>query len=140
MSAHVNRDLPFALARLGLVAPNGQSRSHDHFVINDMLKRVVQPLMAEEAKRFDPTIDDANDPLGITYSAVFDSAEGLARERLGQCPTAGRGADSSGQGRRGASHRGRGGGHRADVAGDLQLRAAGHQHSRPRRVLRQPGG
>jgi Family of unknown function (DUF5995) len=72
MSAHVNRDLPFVLAGLGLVAPNGQSREHDHFVINEMLQRVVQPLMAEEAKRFDPTIDDANDPLGITYSTLFE--------------------------------------------------------------------
>ena len=76
MSAHVNRDLPFALAGLGLVAPNGQSRRHDHFVINDMLERVVKPLMAEEARRFDPTIDDANDPLGITYSAVFQMLKG----------------------------------------------------------------
>ena len=58
-----------------------------------MLKRVVQPLMAEEAKRFDPTIDDANDPLGITYSAVFDMLKGwranawVNAQRLVAAPT-----------------------------------------------------
>lgn len=59
MSAHVNRDLPFVLAGIGLVAPDGSSRKADHDKVNQFLNRVMEPLLAEAAARFDPTIDDA---------------------------------------------------------------------------------
>jgi hypothetical protein len=58
-----------------------------------MLKRVVKPLMAEEALRFDPTIDDANDPLGITYTSLFQMLKDwranawVNAERLVAAPT-----------------------------------------------------
>jgi Family of unknown function (DUF5995) len=71
MNAHVNRDLPFVLAGIGLVTPNGTSRKHDHDAINAMLNRVVGPLLTEEAQRFDPTIDDASTPYGISYTALM---------------------------------------------------------------------
>lgn len=71
MNAHVNRDLPFVLAGIGLVAPDGSSRKPDHDRINAMLNRVVGPLLTEEAKRFDPTIDDAKTPYGISYTALM---------------------------------------------------------------------
>ena len=71
MSAHVNRDLPFVLAGIGLVAPDGTSRKPDHDRINAMLNRVVGPLLAEEAQRFDPTVDDVDTPYGISYTALM---------------------------------------------------------------------
>ena len=58
MSAHVNRDLPYVLADIGLVRPDGSSRKDDHDKVNQFLNLVVEPLMAEAAARFDPTIDD----------------------------------------------------------------------------------
>jgi hypothetical protein len=71
MNAHVNRDLPFVLAALGLVAPDGSSRKPDHDKVNVVLNQVVQPLMAEEAQRFDPTMNDAATPYGLSYTALM---------------------------------------------------------------------
>lgn len=71
MNAHVNRDLPFVLAGIGLVAPDGSSRKADHDRVNAMLNRVVAPLLDEEAARFDPTMDDTSSPYGITYTAML---------------------------------------------------------------------
>lgn len=57
MSAHVNRDLPFVLASIGLRAPEGSSRKPDHDRVNVFLRRVVEPAREEGARRFDPTMD-----------------------------------------------------------------------------------
>lgn len=59
MSAHINRDLPYVLAEIGLVKPNGSSRKPDHDKVNVFLNRVIEPLLAEVAARYDPTADDA---------------------------------------------------------------------------------
>ncbi|MBA3373752.1 MAG: DUF5995 family protein [Actinomycetota bacterium] len=59
MSAHVNRDLPLALAEIGLVRPDGSSRKDDHNQVNQFLVRVVQPVIDEVARRYDPAADDA---------------------------------------------------------------------------------
>ncbi len=58
MSAHVNRDLPFVLAAIGLVKPDGSSRKPDHDKVNVFLNRVVEPLFDESAARYDPLVDD----------------------------------------------------------------------------------
>jgi hypothetical protein len=58
MSAHVNRDLPYVLAAIGLVKPDGSSRKPDHDKVNVFLNRVVEPLFDECASRYDPTVDD----------------------------------------------------------------------------------
>lgn len=62
ISAHVQRDLPFVLADIGLVKPDGTSRKRDHDKVNDILERVTAPLISEIARRFDPTIDDGERP------------------------------------------------------------------------------
>jgi hypothetical protein len=62
INAHIQRDLPFALAAVGLVKPDGSSRKPDHDKVNVFLDRVTDDLYAELAQRFDPTIDDANLP------------------------------------------------------------------------------
>ncbi len=59
MSAHVNRDLPHILATIGLAKPDGSSRKPDHDKVNEFLNLVIQPLFAEAAARFDPSVDDA---------------------------------------------------------------------------------
>jgi hypothetical protein len=62
MSAHINRDLPFVLYDIGLVAPDGTSRKADHDRVNEFLNRVSDDLFPELARRFDPTVDDGNVP------------------------------------------------------------------------------
>ena len=62
INAHIQRDLPFVLAGIGLVKPDGSSRKPDHDRVNVFLNRVTDDLYAEIARRFDPTIDDADLP------------------------------------------------------------------------------
>jgi len=71
MSAHVNRDLPYVLAAIGLTYPDGTSRKADHDKVNQFLNAVIDPLLGEEAARFDSAIDDARDPLLLGYTSTF---------------------------------------------------------------------
>lgn len=71
MSAHVNRDLPFVLAGIGLTFPDGSSRKADHDKVNHFLNAVLNPLMAEEAARFDSGIDSSRDPMLLGYTSSF---------------------------------------------------------------------
>jgi hypothetical protein len=71
ISAHIQRDLPFALAGIGLVKPDGSSRKPDHDRVNIILNRVSDDLYAEIARRFDPTIDDADLPGTADDAGVF---------------------------------------------------------------------
>jgi hypothetical protein len=58
MNAHINRDLPYVFAGLVLVTPDGASRKPGHEKVDVFLNMVAPSLLAEEAARFDPTIDD----------------------------------------------------------------------------------
>jgi hypothetical protein len=58
INAHVNRDLPFVLASMGLSNADGSSRKPDHDKVNVILNRVEGDIVAELARRFDPTVDD----------------------------------------------------------------------------------
>jgi hypothetical protein len=71
MSAHVNRDLPFVLAGVGIVTPDGKTRKPDHEKINVMLNQVVTKLLDKEAALYDPTMNDAKSPYGISYTALM---------------------------------------------------------------------
>ena len=71
MNAHINRDLPFVVASVGLVAPDGSSRKPDFDKVEQWLYTATEPMLEEAAQRFDPTINDANDPAGLSYAALF---------------------------------------------------------------------
>lgn len=71
MNAHVNRDLAFVLASIGITYPDGTSRKADHDKVNQFLNVVVQPLLAEEAARFDPSFNNFVTPYGVGYTAFF---------------------------------------------------------------------
>jgi len=62
INAHVQRDLPFVLAAIGIVAPDGSSRKPDHDRVDEFLNRVADDLYPEIARRFDPTLDDSELP------------------------------------------------------------------------------
>ena len=94
INAHVNRDLPYVLAGIGLVKPDGTSRKADHDKVNEFLNRVTDGLFAEGARRFDPTFDD-NDVPGIAadgtalFQLIASWREGAWRnaERLANAPS-----------------------------------------------------
>jgi hypothetical protein len=76
MNAHINRDLAFVLAASGLVRPDGSSIKADYDAVEQWLYDATAPLMAEFAARFDPTMDDSNDPLGAGYWSLFQMISG----------------------------------------------------------------
>jgi uncharacterized protein DUF5995 len=71
INAHVQRDLPFVLAAIGMVKPDGSSRKADHDKVNVFLNRVADDLYPEIARRFDPTIDDSELPGTADNFAAF---------------------------------------------------------------------
>jgi hypothetical protein len=80
MNAHINRDLAYTLAAVGLVAPNGASRKTDHDRVNFFLDRIADPLQRELADRYDPffTTTDA-EPSPFDELAVLQTVR-LFRE------------------------------------------------------------
>jgi len=54
MNAHINRDLPYTLAHVGLVKADGSTRKLDHDKVNQFLDRVIDPLQIELGQRYDP--------------------------------------------------------------------------------------
>jgi Family of unknown function (DUF5995) len=76
INGHVQRDLPFVLYSIGLVAPDGTSRKPDHDRVNQILNRVTDDIIAEIARRFDPTIDDTNLPTTIDDFTLFQTIVG----------------------------------------------------------------
>jgi Family of unknown function (DUF5995) len=71
INAHVQRDLPFVVYSLGMLKPDGTSRKPDHDRVNQILNRVTDDLIAEIARRFDPTIDDTNFPTTLDDFTLF---------------------------------------------------------------------
>jgi uncharacterized protein DUF5995 len=66
MNAHIQRDLPFVLARVGLRKRRGPSRKPDHDKVNEILTRVLDPIEDELGARYDPiftTVDLKPSPL-----------------------------------------------------------------------------
>jgi len=78
MNAHINRDLPFVLAGVGLVAPDGSSRKPDYDKVEQWLHTATEPMLAEIATRFDSAADDAADPFGLSYLTLF---QGVSAQR-----------------------------------------------------------
>ena len=73
INAHVQRDLPFVVYSLGMVKPDGTSRKLDHDRVNQILNRVTDDVIAEIARRFDPTIDDSNLPTTLDDFGLFQT-------------------------------------------------------------------
>jgi hypothetical protein len=93
INAHVQRDLPFVLYAIGLAAPDGTSRKPDHDRVDEILNRVMEPLIAEIARRFDPTVDDTELPTSLDDAALFQLLAGWREkawrnaEELADAPT-----------------------------------------------------
>jgi len=95
MNAHVNRDLPFVLAAIGLVKPDGSTRKVDHDRVNDFLRTVNHYLLVEAAKVLDPTMDDGDVPgttldndVAVQLLVGWREQAWRNAERLAAAPTA----------------------------------------------------
>jgi hypothetical protein len=71
MNGHVNRDLPFVLAAIGLTAPDGTSRKPDHDQVNEFLRLVGAPMILEAAARFDPDLVNLKTPFGSGHTGLL---------------------------------------------------------------------
>jgi hypothetical protein len=71
MNAHINRDLPYVMAAVGLVAPDGSTRKVDYDSVEAWLYDATAPLIAEFAARFDSSMDDTADPFGLGNWTLF---------------------------------------------------------------------
>lgn len=71
MNAHINRDFPFVLYRVGLRNPDGSSKKPDHDAYNQRLRALYKPMLNELARRFDETIDDYDIPGTTTDDDTF---------------------------------------------------------------------
>lgn len=66
INAHVQRDMPFAIAAVGLNLPDGSSRKRDHDQFNRVLNDAYGPIVQEVGRRYDPMggmIDDLGGPV-----------------------------------------------------------------------------
>jgi hypothetical protein len=60
MNAHISRDLPYALAAVGLRLPDGADAVPDVVSVNRDIARAQGPALAGVARRFDPTVRQAH--------------------------------------------------------------------------------
>jgi hypothetical protein len=60
INAHVQRDMPYVMASLGLHRPDGSSRKLDHGRMNQILDEAYGPVVRAVANRFDPMVNFTN--------------------------------------------------------------------------------
>lgn len=56
INAHVQHDMPFAVARTGLRTPSGRSRKPDHDRVNRLLSRAYDEIVPAVGRRYDPSV------------------------------------------------------------------------------------
>jgi hypothetical protein len=76
INAHVQNDMPFVLASLGLRTKSGKSRKPDHDAVNAVLTEAYAPVVRAIRNRFDPSIDLTN-----PTQVVIDDVAGLEAVR-----------------------------------------------------------
>jgi hypothetical protein len=72
INAHVQNDMPFVLAALGLRTRSGASRKEDHDAVNDVLDRSYEDVVHAVRDRFDPQVGLTN-----SDSTPVDDVAGL---------------------------------------------------------------
>lgn len=60
INAHVQNDMPYVIAALGLVTPGGKSVKPDHDALNATLNRAYQPVVNAVRRRYDPILATTN--------------------------------------------------------------------------------
>jgi hypothetical protein len=80
LNAHIGRDMPIVLERVGLARRDGSSRKPDQDRVDAILQAALRPLLTELADRYDPTTDDGDLP-GADDDALLYRSVQLLRER-----------------------------------------------------------
>jgi len=62
INAHVQNDMPFVLAALGLRTKDGRARKPDHNLINEVLDRAYERVVKAVTDRYDPLVGVTNAP------------------------------------------------------------------------------
>jgi hypothetical protein len=60
INAHVQRDMPFVVAEMGLVMPDGTSRKPDHDTGNEILNQAYEAVVRAIEQRYDPLLSLTN--------------------------------------------------------------------------------
>ena len=60
INAHVQRDMPYVVAALGVRRPSGASRKPDHDRANDVLNSAYERIVREVGERYDPLLFTTN--------------------------------------------------------------------------------
>jgi hypothetical protein len=60
INAHVQNDMPFVIAALGLRTKDGRTRKPDHDLVNEVLDRAYERVVSEVATRYDPFVSTTN--------------------------------------------------------------------------------
>jgi uncharacterized protein DUF5995 len=63
INAHVQNDMPFVVAALGLRTPSGESRKPDHDAVNIVLNHAYQPVVDAIKDHYDPLVGITNSDL-----------------------------------------------------------------------------
>ena len=89
INAHVQRDMPFVLAGLGLRKPDGTSRKPDHDRENEILAEAYQPIVDEIGARYDSMVtladsdpNPADDIFGLQLTRSWREGVWRNAERL----------------------------------------------------------
>jgi hypothetical protein len=64
MNAHISRDLPYALATVGLRYPDGRNATGDVIAVNRDIERATQPMLAQIRARYEPSLQP---PRGLPH-------------------------------------------------------------------------
>jgi Family of unknown function (DUF5995) len=95
INAHVQNDMPFVLASMGLRTKGGRSRKPDHDFTNGTLNRGYERVVAAVRQRYDPAMDLSNSPLiplddlaGLELTRVWREVVWRNAERLLNADTA----------------------------------------------------
>jgi hypothetical protein len=70
INAHVQNDMPFVIAALGVREPDGTSRKPDHDAMNEALNRGYEPVIRAVRERFDPSMSLTNPDGPVTIDDI----------------------------------------------------------------------
>jgi hypothetical protein len=60
INAHVQRDMPYVVASVGVRTPDGRTRKPDHDVVNGILARAYETIVRDVERRYDPFVATSN--------------------------------------------------------------------------------
>ena len=94
INAHVQNDMPFVVAALGLTTRSGASRKPDHDAVNEVLSQAYEGVVEAVSSRFDPFVsmtnaswDPADDIAGLEMVREWREQVWRSAERLLQAKT-----------------------------------------------------